>query len=648
MRKELLNISRKAMEDYDERFRNIYQIPQISKGGVERMVQAGIDPKAAIGNAVRDIVGERVDDPIHGQGQDLGGLDENDNKYRMIPKYYLSKLENANDVSHDFAYSYSMLSLQATAYKYKRAALDDVMGYRNMMLETQYDGGKNPEATHAYRMFQDWVNASIYDVRINNKRAEWNIGNYKVDLNKLALMFTKFVSKSNLGFSPFVAATGALTGQANFLLEGMVGQYISKDSMKYAYGEAQKQLSTYVSEIGDINRTNKLYVVGEALGVFNVRNRVRSAAYNKIWRTLFRDLPFKMMEVLNSPLDPQVIISVMDDTRLYEGQFWSYSNFKEMMMKDRNMSASEAKRDWKRLRDYSMWNMVDVKDGKIVAKNEANKDIIDRYIPTLSSRVRSMVQICDGALNEQNRVGASRNAILNMVLPHRGWFILAVQRAYKKAGFNFQTNQFEEGYMRTLWRLAGNVYGSMSEGRMGEAYDVLKEEYDKLTPYEQINIKRSIINMAVFATMMAIGRALMGYREDNEDSWFGQFITYIGFRTINEIASQTSPFMELNAIDMLQDPLVTARKLGDLTDPRNWDPFATVQTGVYKGESKLWRQLMKFSFGKQWYNIKTARDIKQTSDYWLMTNGMTMGFFLGGRNKDESGEDANWYFDRGR
>ena len=54
--------------------------------------------------------------------------------------------------------------------------------------------------------------------------------------------------------------------------------------------------------------------------------------------------------------------------------------------------------------------------------------------------------------------------------------------------------------MRTLWRLVGNVYGSMSEGRMGEAYDVLKEEYDKLTPYEQINIKRSIINMAVFAT----------------------------------------------------------------------------------------------------------------------------------------------------
>ena len=123
-------------------------------------------------------------------------------------------------MSHDFAYSYSMLSLQATAYKYKRAALDDVMGYRNMMLETQYDGGKNPEATHAYRMFQDWVNASIYDVRINNKRAEWNIGNYKVDLNKLALMFTKFVSKSNLGFS-----------RAGQLLFGRYGRAVYKQGL---------------------------------------------------------------------------------------------------------------------------------------------------------------------------------------------------------------------------------------------------------------------------------------------------------------------------------------------------------------------------------------------------------------------------------
>lgn len=52
--------------------------------------------------------------------------------------------------------------------------------------------------------------------------------------------------------------------------------------------------------------------------------------------------------------------------------------------------------------------------------------------------------------------------------------------------------------MRTLWRFAGDIYNMMSEGRMKEIHDVLKE-YHSLNPYEQTNIKRSLINMAVFA-----------------------------------------------------------------------------------------------------------------------------------------------------
>lgn len=648
MRNEFLAVSRRALEGYDEKMRSIYLIPQISKGAVERLAQAGVDPKAAAGNMVRDIISSRVDDPLHGQTADLGQSEIGDNIYRTIPKYYLTMLEERSDVSHDFTFAYAMLGLQAAMYSSKREALGTVMGYRNKMLEMEYDGGKTAEGARSYEMFMDWVNASIYDVRVNNKRAEWNVGNYKIDLNKLALAWTKFVSVVNLGLSPFVALTGALTGQGNFLLEGIVGQYIGKDSMKYAYGEAMRHLSSYAEEIGDVNRDNKLYVTGEAMGIFNVRNRVSSAGYNKIWRTLFRDIPFKMMEVMNSPLDPQVMISVLDDMRYYNGEFVSFTDFKEMCIKERRMSPEEASKEWGEMRDRSFWNMTEVKDGKITATDPAMQETINRYIPTASARVRSMVQICDGALNEQNRVGASRNVFMNMVLPHRGWAILAAQRAFKKEGYNFQTMRFEKGYDRSLIHLVNQVYKTMSEGRMVEIYEVLKEEYHSLPEHEQNNIRRAIVNLAMMAIFAGVGRALMGYRDDNEDSWFAQFVCYLGFRFINEMASQVSPFMEANAVDMLEDPLVTARKFGDLVDIRNWDPFSEVKTGVYKGESKLWRQLMKFSFGKQWYNIKTARDIKQTSDYWLMTNSMTSLFFFGGNKRKDEEEDPNWFFDRGR
>lgn len=644
MRKLFLEQAREAKSDYGEGQMNIYMRPQISKQDTERLAKIGSDPMGVLSNTFKDIVSERVDDPVHGQGQIAD--EDVDGRYRMIPKYYINRLENRDDVSDDLVYGYAMLSMQSSMYKSKKKALGDVMNYKNMLLNSSMEGGKNPEGSHAYKMFVDWVNANIYDVRVNNKSMEWNIGGYKVDLNKLALSFTKIVSVTNLGFNPKLAVTGAMTGQTNFLLEGIAGQYISKDSMRFGYEESRRQMSSYIDGIGNINRDNKLYVVGETLGVFNVRNRVGSAGYNKFFRTVTRDLPFKMLEILNSPLDPQIITSVMDDTRLYDGEFWSWGNFKQMMMEDRNLSAREAEMEWRRLKDKTIWEMISIKDGKIVAKDPSNSALIDNYIPSLSSRVRSMSQICNGTLNEENRIGASRNVLFNMILPHRGWFIIAAQRLWKKEGFNFQTMQMEKGYDRSLISLMNKVYKGMSEGRMSGLFDVVREEYDKMSYTEQLGVRRSLLNYAMLATLMVIGRGLSGFGDDddNEDSWAVQFGLYAIYSWINEMASQTSPFMEMNAVDMIQDPIVVARKLKDILTISNWSPLDDVQSGVYKGESKLWRQLMKLSFGKQWYNYSSARNIKQTSDYWRMMNRMTMDFFLGGR-KDEKDEveDGFWY-----
>lgn len=644
MRKRLLDISRGALEAYDESSRSVYLLPQISRGDVERLSalgnRGGVQDVAK--NVIRDITGERLDDPIHGQVADMGAVEGDEDIYRVIPKYYINRLENAGDVSHDLVYSYSMYAMQAAMYREKRAAMSEVQGLRNRMLETEYDNGKSPETTHAYKMFKDWVNAVMYDVRVNNRSLEWNVGNHKVNVNKLALFYTKMVSRLNLGFSPAVALTGAITGQANYLLEGIVGQYIPKGSMTYGYSEAMREMPGYVQEIGNLNRTNKLYAIGEAMGVFNVRNRVRSAGYNKIWRTLGRDLPFKMLEVLGSPLDPQIICAVMDDMRAYERkgddgrtrtEFVQYSTYRAYR-KQEGYSDNEIARDWERLRDRSLWNSVEIRDGEVVPVDSRLSEEVKTAMTDASLRARSLSQIANGSLNEENRVGASRNAFFNMILPHRGWFIIAAQRAFKKGGFNFQTMRFEEGYDRTLVNLLMDAYKVTREGDIGNIVTALRQEYNKLSPDEQVNIRRAVINMAMFLMMGVIGRALSGYRDDRDDDWIAQFASYIGFRVINEMASQTSPFLEMNLVDMMQEPFVTARKTAELVKFWEWDPFETVESGVFKGESKFWRQLMKLSYGKQWYNFKTARDVKQTSDYWKLKNPMTVTVFLG-KNNDE-------------
>ena len=100
----------------------------------------------------------------------------------------------------------------------------------------------------------------------------------------------------------------------------------------------------------------------------------------------------------------------------------------------------------------------------------------------------------------------------------------------------------------------------------------------------------------------------------------------------------------MNALDMLQSPIVNARRVSDMMTFSNYS-LQEVENGVYKGESKLWRQLMKMSFGKQWYTIKSAENINQASRYYMLNNKFSMFYLLPEGLKEEFKESS--VFDTG-
>lgn len=160
---------------------------------------------------------------------------------------------------------------------------------------------------------------------------------------------------------------------------------------------------------------------------------------------------------------------------------------------------------------------------------------------------------------------------------------------------------------------------------------------------EKTNIKRLSVYAGTFLIMQAVSMLLAGWRDDdeNEESWLTQFGSYVGFRTINEIASQMPFIMELNVVDIINDPFVMGRKLKDLTDLRNYS-LDKVTSGTYKGESKLFRQLAKQTFIKQWYNIKTPEDVARAYNWWQQTNNKSMMFFIGATPDSEGDDDVSY------
>ena len=102
------------------------------------------------------------------------------------------------------------------------------------------------------------------------------------------------------------------------------------------------------------------------------------------------------------------------------------------------------------------------------------------------------------------------------------------------------------------------------------------------------------------------------------------------------------PFiMELNVVDIINDPFVMGRKLKDLTDFRNYS-LNKVTSGAYEGDTKLFRTLSKMTFIKQWYNIKTPEDIARASRWWQQTNNKSMMFFIGARPESEGDDDVSF------
>lgn len=632
---QLTDIMKDSLSRYKESGRNIYSIPQISKSDIERLS----DPRmSAVRNFVADLCLDRVDDSLYGATQ-MGETRDPEDRPRIMPKYYINELENLDDVAHDLAYSYSMLMMQSSLYNEKQKTVELAMGLEQMLLNKQFANGKTASSTNAYNMFRDFMNDHYFGIRMNTKKLTVNIGGYNIDVTRIMMAFERFMSTMNLALSPFVAATGALTGQVNLMMEAAVGQYISKDSLKFANAELSRLAPSYINEIGDIDRKNKLYVIGERLGVFGIRNRMYGAGFNRVARTLLRSPLYSMMEVANAPLDPQVMIAVLDNTRFDGIRFYTFQEFKRM--KEKSMDAKSIKREWDSMKDRTLWNMIDVKDGNVTVNPATGLSVedVENQLAMSRNQVRSLAQICNGSLNEENRTAATRNWMARFMTAHRGWLVLAAQRLWKSRGFNFQTMQEEEGLCITLKDMINNTFEMTSEKGISGFLKAWKENKGKMDDTQKTNIKRMAVYAGTFAIMEAMSMLLSGWRDDdeNEESWITQFGTYVGFRTINEIASQMPLIMEMNVVDIINDPFVMGRKLSDLADLSNYS-LNKVTSGAYEGDTKLFRLLAKMTFLKQWYNISTPKDIARASRWWQQTNKKSMMFFIGaGTKRDEAG-----------
>lgn len=639
---QLLEMKRRALKmmSKDNGSENLYKIPQVSRQGIERVMDISKSPLSALKGSLSDVFRNRTDEMMYGEGIDGNARLASSGDQMVVPRYFLRTLDNPEDVSMDFIRSYTLLLYHAAEYEQKNAVMEDVMRLEQQLLNSRFEGGKEADRTTSYKQFKEALGAYFYGIKLNNSSMEFDLAGHTVDLSKFIMQFNRFLSMLNLGFSPFVAATSGITGRINSLVESRVGQYANPDSWKKGVMLAHKNMAGYASEIGSFNRQSPMYVLGEYLGIYNIQSRAQAAGYSRAYRSATAALnPYAMMEAANAPVAPQCMYTILYDTRLYGGTFVRFNEFRRMS----GLSGDALKNEWAKLEDATLLDMVDTSNGKVEIKPKygVTEEEVRERLRISMGEIRNLRQIAEGMLTEEDRVAASRNVIANLLLPHRGWFFMWMQRHFAKEHINLNTMERESGTVRSLAKLLYNMAILTREDGLGNIMQSYKSVKDAMSDSERRNLRRSMINLIMFASMAAMANLLLGWRDDddNKDDIAVQFLAYLGLRSINETLGQMTPFLEMNALDMLQSPVVNARRVADMMTFSNYS-LQTVENGVYKGESKLWRQLMKMSFGKQWYTIKSAKNINQASRYYMLNNKFSMFYLLPEGLKDEFRESS--------
>lgn len=643
MQQELLKIMEEVHSLYGvTETANIYKIPQFSKTSMERMeAMASKKGLQTIGNAMRDLSRTRVDEKGFGEQIEQHEFERQQNavniqdisRAKVLPKYGLNNLEEVNDITHDFGYSYSLLLYQAQLYEQKKQTLSEALMLQQV-IRKKFGDHMNPEGetSRAVKMYEEFLDHYFYG-KNRTRKAEVNIGGVTIDIAKIAKFFDmSIVRKVNIGLSPAIAATSGVTAELWLRLESGVGEYIHLDNLAWADAEFARLTPGYASEYAKVNNTSKLYALMEAFGTKDVSERTQNAGYNRVIRA-GNDFIYKMLEFADYPIAARVVLSLMDNNRLIGERIVDYNAFKGLA-ENQGKSSKDLKAEWKTHRENSFYNIVEIKDGVVQIKEEyidrfENKEQANEYLnkqmELLQNKITAMNNYVDGTLSNDDKMSASRDFLLNFATAHRGWIVTAFQRTFKKSGFNYRTGQFEEGHARTIGNFLNNTIISLRTQDHIDVMNAIRENWEELDSVQRRNIYRVLMHTGLFASMLIAGIALTNVLDDDEpDPWLLEYAGYIYFRTINEVGSMHPVVGLTEVIDMAQTPFMALNNVKAFADLDNYS-FDKVSSGKYKGKSKLYQLISKQTFMRHYYDTK---DVKLTSRGYRHFNKETL-FWLG-------------------
>jgi hypothetical protein len=272
--------------------------------------------------------------------------------------------------------------------------------------------------------------------------------------------------------------------------------------------------------------------------------------------------------------------------------------------------------------DGSFLDMLDVKDGEIVLKDEWKDKVSEVQFEEAMNKVRKtsrhLASQIDGNISETDRGHISTTVWGGFLTQHRNPLINIVESQFvKPLGVNWETGQREEAVWRTLfYRGKDNPDKSFisqwAQEMWANKLNFIKssrEVWSRLDSLERMNVRRAISQLFVIGMLIMAGivfGALWPPEDDmpSKNSWAENFAEYAFL--IRPLFEQAATWNMFEWENMLSNPLVASsmfHRMAMFWNAANFfgDPVAT---GPYKGWSKGARWWIRQTPMKQFVEVQ--------------------------------------------
>lgn len=632
---EYLKFQKESLASMDENgLHNIYLAPQISKTTFQKVQSLAQGKKGTLKDWWKDITRFRVDELAFGETVEGESLSKTSN-IRMLPKYFMRKLENANDVTEDLFYSSALFAQQAELYKAKKNRFSEFSTLNDKALSRGYPEGKAAEATNTFKMFKSYLDYNLFGIK---EMKQWRVSLPllgEVDLTKIVDVLHTWLRNNSLAFNIVVPATSWLTAETTLFVEKLLGQYVDKRSMSMATSEFLKLSTDAMKESFEINSTSKLSLIGERFRVFDLNNRFENSIYSKGTRNLGKSGYILHTAANFVPLS-KAMLSQLFGIRVYEGKVVDFNKFLELRkLVDPKITTETGKKEWILLEDKNLYNYITIDSASNTMSYDYNKLATDMGKTPgaefeadfknieygVATKIKKLIERIDGQISPEEKTTLQRHVLGRFTMTHKGWLSIAAANRFKRKHFNFQTGAQEEGsYLSAFNAITNSINLGIKEGGVKGVLKSLKNVYKNGSYVEQENMRRVLIETSIMQIIFAMGLLISGWADDEDEMAIAQLTAYLFERVATETASSQLGVMG-EFYSSVQEPIVGLNKIENLIKVQDLFNTDVIDRGRYKGLTKQESYFIKNVVGaKGIFDLSSAKNLKSQRDAYDFFN----------------------------